>query len=48
MKCPCIDCVDRTPTCHGECERYKEFFKWNEEVKKRRHAEQAKEALWRK
>ena len=24
-KHPCKDCTNRTPTCHGECELYKEF-----------------------
>ena len=22
---PCKDCPDRTPGCHGSCERYREF-----------------------
>ena len=25
MKCPCKGCEDRTITCHGNCERYKEY-----------------------
>ena len=24
-KAPCLNCPDRSPTCHGECEKYKQF-----------------------
>ena len=24
-KCPCFQCTERTPYCHGQCERYKAF-----------------------
>jgi hypothetical protein len=30
---PCRGCKDRTEKCHGNCERYKEFLKRNEEIK---------------
>ena len=33
MKCPCKDCLDRTMTCHGVCDRYKAWKKWYEEMK---------------
>lgn len=23
--CPCIDCNDRTSTCHGDCGYYKQY-----------------------
>ncbi len=38
----CKDCTKRTPTCHGECEDFKEFTKWNEERKKRVKKAEAK------
>lgn len=25
MTAPCKDCPDRSPTCHGVCEKYKKF-----------------------
>lgn len=25
MKGPCLQCPDRRPLCHAECERYREF-----------------------
>lgn len=25
MKAPCMNCPDRSPGCHGRCERYKAF-----------------------
>lgn len=25
VKVPCKDCDQRTPTCHGNCENYKEY-----------------------
>lgn len=40
MKPPCTqDCPDRSPTCHSECERYKEFRKKNVEERDRRYRE---------
>ena len=40
MKPPCTqDCPDRSPTCHSECERYKEFRKKNAEERDRRYRE---------
>lgn len=40
MKCPCRDCNNRTVTCHGFCEQYKEWKTWrdglNVKVKKER------------
>ena len=35
MDNPCVkNCPDRTPTCHGECEKYARYAAWCEE---RRH-----------
>ncbi len=34
---PCFrDCPDRTPTCHGKCEKYQAYAKWCEEVRQKR------------
>ena len=30
-KAPCLNCPDRSATCHGECEKYK-MFKAEKEV----------------
>lgn len=27
MSCPCKNCLDRTPGCHGSCSNYLEFKK---------------------
>ena len=27
MKAPCLNCEDRTITCHSECEKYKDYTK---------------------
>ena len=37
MKSPCArDCPDRSPTCHGECQKYLDFYNQRrEEVKQR-------------
>ena len=34
MICPCKDCLDRTVTCHGVCQRYAEWKKEREQVSK--------------
>ena len=31
MKCPCQDCDHRKWDCHGKCEAYIEWNKWNTE-----------------
>jgi len=31
---PCYKCDDRTATCHGECEKYKDWRKELEEKKR--------------
>lgn len=39
---PCRkDCPDRTPTCHGTCDRYAQFAAWREEVRKAKIQHQA-------
>lgn len=39
--CPCIDCNDRTATCHGECGYYKQY-KENLDYYKRKVIEEKK------
>lgn len=37
MLAPCKDCQDRSPTCHGKCERYAEYAKYCAELNERRY-----------
>lgn len=40
VKNPCAkDCPDRSPTCHGECERYAAFAAHCERMRQARHQE---------
>ena len=37
MKQPCVkDCPNRSPTCHGDCEKYLEYFEHRREISKMR------------
>lgn len=36
MKVPCKDCPDRSPECHGKCERYQEYCAEREAIKARK------------
>lgn len=36
MKCPCKDCKDRVVNCHAECERYGEYARECEAIRKAR------------
>ena len=36
MKGPCKNCPDRYPGCHGKCDKYIEYDKYNKEVQKKR------------
>lgn len=36
MKVPCKGCKERNADCHSICERYAEFVKANEELKKKK------------
>ena len=51
MKSSCKDCDARSPGCHGSCERYREYRKWQDEInEKRRNAMEINEGLkksWR-
>ncbi len=42
MKQPCRECKERTPTCHGTCELYIEWFKENEKIKKKKKSIEGK------
>lgn len=55
--CPCKDCPDRAPGCHGKCERFLAWQKWNEERRDRERNERRskdvmsdakKRAIWKK
>ncbi len=40
MRAPCMPgCEGRSPTCHTECEKYKEFVEWNKQSYARRRLE---------
>lgn len=51
MKTSCKDCDARSPGCHGSCERYQAYRKWQDEInEKRRNANEINEGLknnWR-
>lgn len=34
MKAPCKDCPNWHPNCHSECEKYKEFRNYRDELNK--------------
>ena len=37
MDVPCVkDCPDRSPTCHGTCEKYAAYAAWCEEEREAR------------
>lgn len=36
MECPCRWCNDRTPNCHGVCDKYKEWDQLNKEAREKR------------
>lgn len=36
---PCKGCTERTPTCHGSCERYSKFRRELDEIKAIKNAE---------
>ncbi len=37
VKNPCVkECPDRSPTCHGECEKYMAYAAWREELRNER------------
>ena len=40
MKCPCKDCKERNVHCHAHCERYAEYAKERELIRKARQDEQ--------
>lgn len=40
INCKCKGCTERTPDCHGYCDKYAEFLAANEQLKKKRKMEQ--------
>lgn len=38
-KAPCKDCGDREIGCHSQCEKYKAYSFYNEEIKSKQHLE---------
>lgn len=41
MRCPCKDCKDRAVNCHAGCERYGEYAREREAIRKARQDENA-------
>ena len=39
MKAPCRDCRERTPECHGVCERYQAYADENRKLREKRYVE---------
>ena len=47
IKVPCKDCKDRQIGCHSKCEKYLEFKKQNDEIKRKQRIEkQAEYDYW--
>lgn len=42
MRCPCINCENRSATCHGKCEEYKEWAAERAKLNRKESAERAK------
>lgn len=40
INCKCKGCKERTPDCHGYCDKYAEFLAANEQLKKKRKLDQ--------
>lgn len=45
MKSPCKGCEKRVLRCHADCERYKEFQKGIEQIRKNRKAQHDYDSL---
>ena len=41
MNAPYKGCRDRSPTCHGNCERYREYRAERDKISEKRYREQA-------
>lgn len=46
MKCLCKDCNARVVGCHSYCEAYKDFQKYNDEVKEARKKRQQLDSFY--
>ena len=45
MNAPCKNCPDRRPHCHSCCDKYIEYVKFREDVRKRKHSEHDADAI---
>ena len=45
MNAPCKNCPDRRPHCHSCCDKYIEYVKVREDVRKRKHSEHDADAI---
>ena len=45
MNAPCKNCPDRRPHCHSRCDKYIEYVKFREDVRKRKHSEHDADAI---
>ena len=45
MNAPCKNCPDRRSHCHSCCDKYIEYVKFREDVRKRKHSEHDADAI---
>lgn len=45
MNAPCKNCPDRRPHCHSCCDKYIEYVKFREDVRKRKYSENDADAI---
>ena len=45
MNAPCKNCPDRRPHCHSCCDKYIEYVKFREDVRKRKRLEYDADAI---
>ena len=45
MNAPCKKCPDRCPHCHSCCDKYIEYVKFREDVRKRKYSEHDADAI---
>jgi hypothetical protein len=39
VHCPCKECTVRSASCHADCERYKVYSRYREQIRKVKHLE---------
>lgn len=47
MECPCRYCIERNINCHSNCDKYKEWFEWNNNLRDSLHKQKYYESLGR-